>query len=236
MSHWNSLRAQLSTYVDGSQAAESFRELQYRHACFEPHESPPALISALTSAARDARNTLLLELIPIWRRDRESRQLLTSVLILGLWRDLDVVHQYQSAYWESNVDELEALLIFHLLRAVASMNVARAPDIGQSLVRAARRDAKHALARGRVLSARDVIVGQFLLAALPGETSSPTTVSEQDLRQALSRVVRRDDIDLLVEVFINERPRSWLIERFQRSADQINVRVHRLISRLRRLA
>jgi hypothetical protein len=236
MSRWNLLHTELVAYVACPIESELFSELKAKRPALIPFSDPNAVVREISAKEAPERNALLVELIAIWRQEPRARRLAAAMLLLGLWRDLDLVYQYQTQFSESNQDELEALLMLHFLRALASTGVERAPDVGQSLVRAARRDAKRALIRAQVLQARDLMIGNILVNTTSGSLMPLDEISERELRNTLNRLMRAEDIDLLVEVFLNERPRHWLIERFHKSAAEINARVYRILNRLRRLA
>jgi hypothetical protein len=236
-SQWNYLRVKMATGLGSARAFDVLRELHLRYAFLERFPSPVAVTEELAVLTGDARNQLLASLISAWRAGRESRELLASILIVGLWRDLDLVHQSQSAVLrKQNIEELEALLIFHFLRAVDAIPLERSPDLGQSLVRTARRDATRALSRGRRRPEHDAVIAQLLVAATSDVPTLAVQISEPELRNKLQRIIRSEDVDLLVEAYLHERPHNWLAERFRRTVKAINKRLHRVLSRLRRYA
>jgi hypothetical protein len=230
------LRAGLSAFLEGPQAADSLQELQSARPAFARFLDPTAIVAEIAAQQAPRRNDLVVELISVWRHARALRHVTGAVLTLGLWKDLNLVYQYEAQFWVSILEEFEALFVFHFLRAINSSRVERAPDAGQSLVRAARRDATRALVRTRELQARDLRFGHLLLNTASGALVPLNEFSERDLRSTLTRLMRREDIDLLVEVFVNDRSREWLVERFHKSRTQINFRVYRLLGRRRRLA
>jgi hypothetical protein len=236
MSRWPLLRAGLSAYVDGPQSATLLARLHDIRPELSLYADATTLVDKLAAQEAPERNELVVAMISAWRQDSTLRRLTAAILALGLWKDLNFIYQYEAQNWESTIEEFEALFIFHFLRAINSSDVERAPDPGQSLVRAARRDARHALVRTRQLEARDLLLGQVLLSTASGDLVPFNQIPERDLRVTLSRLMRSEDIDLLVEVFLNDRPRDWLVERFRKSSSQINFRIYRILSRLRRLA
>lgn len=236
MSRWYAIRSTLGAYVSSLRCSMPFVALKSAATALSGFEHPQDLIAEVNVREGPDRNELVSELVTSWRRDRGLRDLTGSLLILGLWGDLDFVHQFLAETPSEDMDEIDALYLFNFVRAVGSVDVRAAPDIGKSLVRAARRDTKETLRRARDLDNRDLLIAGLLVATEPGVTVPFDRLTETDLRRALAPLVAKDDLDLLVEVFLNERPRQWLVERFKRSSKQITSSVHRVLRRLRRLA
>jgi len=236
MSRWYAVHSGLSAYVRRPRAAALYPAVCEERPALGAFRDPSQIAIELATSEGSAKNALVLELVMAWRRDRATRPLTGALLILGLWNDLSTVHQLLTGSWEESADETEGLLLYRFLHAVGSSDVSRAPDAGMSLVRSAARDTRRALQRTQDLDNRDLLIGGLMVATEPGVTVPFDQLSESDLRRALGSIVRNDDIDLLVEVFFNDRSRQWLSERFKRTPRQINVRVFRILRRLRRLA
>jgi len=234
VARWNYLRAKMAAKLADARAHATLRELHVRHSFFARFQTPSGVTDGIGAIDAPERNDLLVPLIMIWRGEEELRDVVGSILILGLWRDLDLVYQLQAPIWESDVDELESLLVFNFLRAVGTMTLDGNPDIGQSLVRAARRDTTWVRKRAYLVQAREDVIGRFLFAVEAEDQLAPMGVSERDLSSALGQIMGPEDVDLLVEAYIHDRSRESLAERFGRTVKEIKRRLHYLLKRLRR--
>jgi hypothetical protein len=138
--HWNSIRNDLSRYIQSDEAARAFARAQEAQQLLRVFNSPAMAVEFLDSgvASFETSDAVAASLIKLAQSGAE-RQVAYAVLWLGLWRPLTCIHRSRMKYFDSR-SELASSIAAKFHYHVERMPLNRVNKVIPTLLKNTKRD------------------------------------------------------------------------------------------------